>query len=518
MINIVVYGKPRAFESHEYGFDVDKTVADDNSFQEPLLKPQNYDEPVLHYFSRSGYSGMEYYSRVNGFESERGGIVFGIALKTNHEFDAKQLVNDVLYQYRTEFAELLLTKEDDWRFKTPSVLDILKGTKWPDEDISIIKKPIRSGRPQTPNKKLCLLYAPEFDQIFDVEQQIKEYEDVYISSNSDIFKDPINNVVLKLANKKIYKIKDDKIVDFHNENTTSSIVKPQKPLKWGTVNKGTVEQDSNESSSNDIIYDDKEEERKGIGLNRKTMILLGIVVSAIILLLVLFLKPKNEKENEQTPSKTETIGGSGGSTASGRMATNEDSVSVTFKPWDQPINESCAIIPTLNKSPNSSIISSDINYSIDHTDIVKLEKIENENKYKLKVLHKPDNETVVTVVAEYKGTEVGRQQYIIARKPTTDHKIDKMKDEQSITILYNNGQNTSDYWFPIGGNVEISAVDKNKKIIKKVQWHFPPEIKSVNENTNINPITISLKTSGTYSFSVSRNGTTLASSQINISK
>ena len=47
MINIVVYGKPRAFESHEYGFDVDNSTSVDNSFPEPILKPKKYQDLVV---------------------------------------------------------------------------------------------------------------------------------------------------------------------------------------------------------------------------------------------------------------------------------------------------------------------------------------------------------------------------------------------------------------------------------------------------------------------------------------
>lgn len=415
MINIVIYGKPRAFESHEYGFDADNATAVDNSFPEPILKPKNYREMVLHYFSRDGYSGLECYNRAKGYESERDGIVFGIALKTNHDFDITKVVDNVLVRYWSDFASVLLTEEE--RFAYPSILAVLNGTKWGDEDVLNIRGSIEQASPRVPNKKICLLYAPEYDQISVVESLLKEYEDVYISDNLDIFKDSINKVVLNLTGGKIHTIKDGSIVEYYEGNVQATPSSRKKPYKWGN-GKRTPKGPEDNAGSNIGIEDDG----GGDSDNRKGMIAIAIAAAivAFVVLFFVFRSPKSEVVAQKPGTDTTATTGAGGSNASGTMETpplsEEVKVNVQFKTFNNPIKESFRITPTIQKSDNSPVVTSDIKFEVDNLDIVEI--INENNNPTLKVKNRPNVETTVTVFAKYKETVIGSQQYIIAKKET----------------------------------------------------------------------------------------------------
>lgn len=431
MINIVVYGKPRSFESHEYGFDDDNIISGDNSFPEPKLKPKNYNEPVLHYFAGNGYAGVECYTRAKGFESERDGLVFGVALKANHDFSVKDVIDTLLMPFLSDFASVLL--DGDERFVCPSILDALNGTKWGSEEISTIRESVKQNSIPFPNKKICLLYAPEDNQIHHIESQLKEYSDVYISSNLDIFKDSINEVVLKLTGGVIHTIKDGAIVVLQDgdirENTSTTYTIPKKQYKFGGIRREKGEQKGDSNTHSNVSQDGPEvgngitNDDGGNGNNRNWTRALKIALIAILFVIILivvlrFIKPaKNPSDaatgiGGSTPSQSSSaaIGASGSTTGSGSSTETStyfgaEDVRVQFTPHTAPINDWLQLQFT-HDSPIR--VQSDFILAVDHPEIVE---ITNDNKLKVKT--KPTKETIVTVTAKYNGQDCGSQKYKI---------------------------------------------------------------------------------------------------------
>lgn len=499
MINIVIYGKPRAFESHEYGFDADNASAVDNSFPEPILKPKNYREMVLHYFSRDGYSGLECYNRAKGYESERDGIVFGIALKTNHDFDITKVVDNVLVRYWSDFASVLLNEEE--RFAYPSILSVLNGTKWEEEDVLNIRSSIEQAPPRVPNKKICLLYAPEYDQICAVESQLKDYSDVYVSDNLDIFNDSINNVVTNLTGGKIHTIKDGTIVEYHKGNSSSTYFPRKDPYKWGGGKKTPKEKENNISSDLGTTGEGGGDD----SVNRKGMIAMAIaaVIVACVVLFFVFRSPESEDVGSQKGTDITTTTGAGGGNASGTSLTpslsEEENVKVEFKTYKNPIKQIYDITPKFDKSENSSVVSGDITYEIDHSDIVKI-KWDN-NKLKLNVIKQPDNETTVTVIAKYNGKEVGSQQYIIAKKETAttqppQNSGRQIKIFEPITPYYE-GTHNGNTVHSVLGHEKVTVKDAKGNNFSGGNWTIEDGI-VYSGKTSDNPFEFWAKKAGVY--------------------
>ena len=513
MINIVVYGKPRAFESHEYGFDVDKTISVDNSFPEPILKPKNYDEIVLHYFSHNGYSGVEYYNRAKGFESERDGIVFGIALKTSYDFEITQLVDNVLIRYWSDFAGVLINEEE--RFRYSSILDILNGTKWDNEDLSIIQHSIKKGRSCTPTKEICLLYAPDYNQIRNVESQLKEYADVYISANDAIFKESINNVVLNLAGNKIYTIKDGNIVEYRRGHTATIKVTPKKPPKWGAVRKPSEVAKDNNGLDLDNPPDDSTKNGIGSWLNRRRLIALIAILFVVFVAIFVVNAISNSKSDNETAAK--------GGTASGTMdnqgevisenKTPTESVYVTFNSYDNAINDFFNVIPELHTSENSAIVSGDFEFNIDHTDIVNLEKGD-AGKLKLTVIKKPEKETTVRVTAIFNGNQVvGHQDYRIAKKPQSPKKVGPLsKQLKDVNIQFSPQKRV---YFK-EERVIVTAKEKNVTATGG-EWKFSSKDIKYDSNTN-NPITIWAVKPGKYKVTYKYEGRDVATATFTVAQ
>ncbi len=525
MISIVIYGKPRAFESHEYGFDDDKTSSVDNSFPEPLLKPKNYEEMVLHYFARSGYSGIECYNRVKGFESERDGIVFGIALKTDHSFDITDVFDNILLRYWSDFASVLLNQDD--AFLHASILDVLNGTKWDEEDVSLLQETIKQKPSQTPSKKICLLFAPQIEQISKVESLLKEYEDVYISANPDIFKDPINNVVFKLAKGKINTIEDGTIVEMVSESslTSSGHSGKKTPYEWGGNRKdssgvsgggatGKGKDASGISGGGSVskeknwgVGSGKSTDEKGRGI--RTVALFSVLV--VLCGLFLILNPFGNKQESGSPG---TDKGGGGQTPEASVGVVGGSivnngVSVSFNPYKKDINKSLQLNISLSKPENSSVVSSDISVEHDHPDLVEIK--EEDGKYFLKVKKNPESRTSVTVTARYSGQIVGQQTYGIAPRkkdpttPTSSHK----HQYEGIRIVYSQGSEQT--YFSIGQKIDVTAKDSKGIIVRMDDgvWTLPDGIKnsSSNNSKRNNPITIWAIDAGMYKITYTVAGT-----------
>lgn len=498
MINIVIYGKPRSFESHEYGFDVDNTTTSvDNSFPEPLLKPKNYQEMVLHYFSKNGYSGIEIYNRAKGYESERDGIVFGIALKTDHDFDMTKVVDNVLMQYWSDFASVLLNDEE--RFASPSILEVLNGTKWGDEDVSIIRQSIGKEKFRTPNKKICLLYAPEYDCISVVESQLKEYGDVYISDNPDIFKDPINSVVLKITDGRIHTIKDNTIVEYkEGNNTSSTLPKRKEPYQWGKNKKKGPAEGTSISNDDDYPPQGYGDNETKVKIKWKKIVAIAAALVTIIVLAFTLFKPNPDIISDGAGQDNT---GAGGETSPNIVDTN---VQVTFKQYGLPIEDELALRPKPHLPKNSSIVSSDIEYEVDNPEIVELIEVSKEKgTIILRVKKRPNNETTVTVYAKYNGKEIGHYTYRIAKKNSgsSPNQNNSKPAELNIKntgiekIVYLNSKMETNH--KKGEKETVTAYGKNSTKLQGGKWLYDSECLGC-DNPQNNPTKVWGKKAGKH--------------------
>lgn len=227
MVNFVVFGKPRAFESYEYVFDGDK-LSVENTHREPILKPKQYGEPILHYFVKDGYAGLEYYTRAKGYESERDGIVFGVCMKSETDFNIMNTVSTILQRFWIDFASALLDESN--KFIEDSIISKLKNTQWSQSEIDILQRTSLCRPTSTSKKGILLLVSPQLDDIKLIEDYIKEYENVYISDNPRVFKEKMNDIVLREASNQIFKIEDEKIVPLHEGIQEKPNTSPQKSV------------------------------------------------------------------------------------------------------------------------------------------------------------------------------------------------------------------------------------------------------------------------------------------------
>ena len=87
MVEVVVFGKPRSFESYEFDFGVHLVQEVENSHHEPIIKPIGYNDVILHYYQKDGIAGWEVYRRCQGYDSDRPGIIFGVGIKSDKDFE-----------------------------------------------------------------------------------------------------------------------------------------------------------------------------------------------------------------------------------------------------------------------------------------------------------------------------------------------------------------------------------------------------------------------------------------------
>lgn len=440
MINIVVYGKPRAFESHDFCFeDKDGSTFTDNSFPEPSLKPKHFGEYVIHYFSKNGYAGVECYNRAKGYECERDGIVFGIALKTDHDFSITKVIENILKPYWSDFASALLNDED--RFIRPTILEILNGTKWDKNDADNIKGSIEASSSHVPTKNMCLLYLPDLDQIPKIESQLKDFKDVYISANLDIFKDSINKVVLNQTQGQICTVENGTIVEIKKDSIKDTDTRTGKKMFGWSTKRTSYSKDGNDDNGG-----------KGGSENdnstwKTKTVAIAVTIAVIVVALIVILKPWK--------SPNEPGEGSGGPVAPG------DCCKVSFKEYDEPIKEKLDLDPQF-VGDHGAVVMNDIEFSVDNIEYVEIEKREDDGHYILKVNNHPEKGLIViTVDAYYNGGNVGRQRYKIAAKDKTgtgtnggnvsnikhkNPKINKKTIEQYLIDLKNDLKNDSNEW------------------------------------------------------------------------
>lgn len=441
MIDIIVFGKPRSFESYEYVFGEGETLSSSvNTHREPMLRPSSYDSSILHYFVDENREGMEIYARANGFESDRDGIVFGVAIKSTTCLKFYYTVFDILIPYLSAFADALLN--DGVRFKYSSIIDILKNTEWKREEIESIQNAsdFQLSVPQ-PSKKILLLVVDDMQKISSVENIIKEYGDVYIAKDAAVFKDSMNQISYDEANRQIYTIADGVIVPLKDSSKTTD-GQTQEPLSknastakfvfvWG---KGIQKVDSNDvtsneevDSTNDLTSDrvqnndfDSNDITPPPSLLSPSRLQYRHFFSKIIICVItilLFSCGASWLYLKITETDNNIINGSDVTpTPPYRDSEERDSITVVLARWNKPIEEKFDLKPQIISSNTElSYIPSDINYRISNTELIEVIPDSN-GRYLLNVIKRPDVDTKVTVTALIENQECGKQTYTIARR------------------------------------------------------------------------------------------------------
>ena len=418
MTSIIVFGKPRAFESYEYVFGGDNLSAE-NVHSEPILKPKKYEDSILHYFVREGYAGLEYYTRAKGYESERDGIVFGVALKSTSDFNIIEAISKCLGQFWSDFASALL--DEGRKFKYSSIIDLLKKTQWTQTEIETIKSTSLPHPIKTAQKKILLLVSPELDDINLVEPIIKEYKDVYMADNPDVFKEQINGIVLKEAGNQIYQIIDGKIeplVESEQSHPDNQPYVPKIILKiptWGKRSKSSGEINNNQNKpSTNTFY------RKKWGI-----VSLAIVIVAAIFASIKWQLPNtpenqtnegqvtsdsNSIEERDTFSYERDILKDSEKSLDADKEISCDADTVILNEYSLPIKNNFALNPQIYPT-GSSNVKSDIDYFVSQPLLVHIDKIE----HKLIVDKRPSEDTKVTVKAYIGKTFLAEQKYTIAK-------------------------------------------------------------------------------------------------------
>jgi len=213
MIEIVVFGKPSTFESYKFDFGVHKVQTPENSHREPNIKPVDFNEPVIHYYKKDGIAGWEVYRRCKSFDSERPGIIFGVGIESDRDFGLMESLRNLLIPLWEDFAQAFIDESN--KFKTGSITDALRTTKWSQEEERKIRGFFKEADLTAPNELVAplLLVISDFEDINRIEDSLKSYSDVYIASDANLFQNLVNRDILtKQANNEIHIVKDGEIV------------------------------------------------------------------------------------------------------------------------------------------------------------------------------------------------------------------------------------------------------------------------------------------------------------------
>lgn len=294
MVEVVVFGKPRSFESYEFEFGVHRVQEVENTHHEPIIKPVGYGDIVFHYYQKDGIAGWEVYRRCHGYDSDRPGIVFGVGIKSEKDFGLIDTMGNLIMPLWEDFAQAFLDK--NYKFQFESIVNALKTTKWSAEEEERVRNNVSKEDIKAANqeKPLLLLSVENAGEIKAVEGLIKEYKDVYIASNPDIFQNLINKDVLaKQANNEIYIVKDGKIESLQKPDAEKSADDKNGSKGWITWIWGGKGSNSSDS------------ETKGTGGGRKnpnripklvTAAAVIAFIAAIVLLFVFKPKPADRME------------------------------------------------------------------------------------------------------------------------------------------------------------------------------------------------------------------------------
>ena len=287
MIEVVVFGKPKSFESYAFDFGDSQVRETENSHHEPIVKPIDYNDIVFHYYQKDDIAGWEVYRRCKGYDAERPGIIFGVGIKSDKDFGLIDTMGNLLKPLWEDFAQAFLDK--NYKFQFESIVNALKTTKWSPEEEEKVRNNVSKESIKTANQErpLLLLTIENPNEIKTIEDIIKEYNDVYIASNTDIFKNLINKDVLaKQANNEIYTVKDGKIGPLQESDPDKSTGKDEQNenKSWITWIWGGKSSNSSSTSAS------KESDKKNPKIPSK--LIAAVATIAIIIAVALFVFPK----------------------------------------------------------------------------------------------------------------------------------------------------------------------------------------------------------------------------------
>jgi hypothetical protein len=229
--SIILFGKPDSFESYELSSSGVKRIFD--SFIEPEIKVSQNQKYVFHQFINDGFSYLQVYSFAQAFQSGREGIVIGVAFKSNslielcnENFDTLKLILD---NFKNKALEGIAFKTNSLDKTVQEIYqEVLTNTqkiKYSDNSIS-----------QSINQSL-LLYLPNLENgLKKLRNEVNLLNNVYISSNKDVYASVINTKYLYTVDNKFYTLNNEnKIIEFVN------IVEPDKTIKTDFTETSTDE-------------------------------------------------------------------------------------------------------------------------------------------------------------------------------------------------------------------------------------------------------------------------------------
>lgn len=448
MIDIVVFGKPRAFESYEFEFDGSLGHILENSHREPFIKPTDYDVPVFHYYKKDEAVIWELYRRCRGYDSDRDGIVLGVGIKSDRDFDLMGTLSRLLIPFWEDFANAFL--DSNKSFKVDSIVGRIKGTKWSHEEKEKVINCVKNDAP-TPiehDESLLLLVVPDFADISKIEKNIKAYSDVYITGSASLFQNEINRTVLaKQANNEIHIVKEGKIEKLQDSKSDDRGAKEEngKRGKWTWIWGGKGENESSEKGPD------------GGKTKPKLPAKLVAAVAVIILFAAAYLLfwPKSKPA---------------------------DKIELAQAPESGYITDGFNLSPKMfhGKSEKTSTKLEDITWRIEgegekyiefdtaHTLLKINDKYRND---------KPRTESSFTVIARLDGKELAREQYKLeeykwpkANKVTMKPYLSPIKQSFPINPILSNNDNTdvsttlNEITFTVQPS-GITHVDKNNNLI-----------------------------------------------------
>lgn len=382
MIEVVVFGKPKSFESYAFDFGDSQVRETENSHHEPIVKPIDYNDIVFHYYQKDDIAGWEVYRRCKGYDAERPGIIFGVGIKSDKDFGLIDTMGNLLKPLWEDFAQAFLDK--NYKFQFESIVNALKTTKWSPEEEEKVRNNVSKESIKTANqeKPLLLLTIENPNEIKTIEDIIKEYNDVYIASNADIFKNFINKDVLaKQANNEIYTVKDGKIEPLQKYDSKKPTRKDEQEenkswITWIWGGKGSNSSSTSGDKNNPKI---------------PSKLIAAVTTIAIIIAILCFIfKPK--------PA---------------------DKIKLAEAPTTGYIFDGFNLQPTLyhGNSKRTSIDLKDITWKIEG-DGERYIRIMDNNEIAINPVfntEKPRQDQSVTIIAYYKERELGRETYTLGK-------------------------------------------------------------------------------------------------------
>lgn len=218
MVDIVVFGKPRSFESFSFDFEGHSGKSLVNAHGEPVIKPTGWEQQILHYYVKNDKLCFEYYIRASSCSADRAGSMLGIGIITDKDISLYEALC-VLGSFLNDFCVSFL---DNRKFKKESIVNELQTTKWSDSEVKSVINLIKNTSFVNPSGESLALVVSDLSDIKHVESDIKQYSEAYIVNDKKVFEVSEHSDYLNKCNKKIFTI-DDKgcIVN----------VKPDAPVK-----------------------------------------------------------------------------------------------------------------------------------------------------------------------------------------------------------------------------------------------------------------------------------------------